>query len=81
MSLLYTVPGSWQRTRRVKGALERGSVEESVRRLPLVDVKTASGWKDTQTLLTSYQQADDAGMLQVMSSPVQLRDRIVSGTG
>lgn len=42
---------------------------------PLVDVKQAGGWRDTQTLLTSYQQADEATMLEVMASPVKLRDR------
>ena len=40
-----------------------------------MDVKAAGGWKDTQTLITSYQRADEAGMIEVMSSPVKLRNR------
>jgi integrase len=34
--------------------------------LSLVDVAAAGGWKDTQTLLTCYQQPDRATMLAVM---------------
>ena len=70
---LRSLGGLWHAYRR-KWATER-------KHLPLVDVKAAGGWKDTQTLLTSYQQADEAGMLEVMSSPVKLRDRKASGSG
>ena len=59
--------GMWHPYRR-KWATER-------KHMSLVDVKAAGGWRDTQTLLTSYQQADDATMLEVMASPVKLRDR------
>jgi integrase len=57
----------WHAYRR-KWATER-------KNLPLVDVKAAGGWRDTQTLTTSYQQADEQTMLVVMESPVKLRDR------
>src|SRR5262249_20071862 len=43
--------------------------------LPLVDVMGAGGWNDAQTYMTSYAQATEAGMLDVMSTPVKLRDR------
>jgi len=43
--------------------------------LSLVDVKAAGGWRDTQTLVTSYQQADEQTMLAVMASPVKFRER------
>ena len=59
--------GMWHPYRR-KWTTER-------KHMSLVDVKAAGGWRDTQTLLTSYQQADDATMLEVMASPVKLRDR------
>jgi hypothetical protein len=35
--------------------------------LPLKAVADAGGWKDTNTLLTCYQQSDDATLLAVMS--------------
>ncbi len=44
---------------------------------PLVDVMGAGGWKDAATLYACYQQATPDGMLDVMSSPVKLRDRRV----
>lgn len=47
--------------------------------MPLVDVMGAGGWKDAQTYTTCYAQATEAGMLEVMSTPVKLRDRKVSG--
>jgi integrase len=46
--------------------------------LPLRDVMAAGGWKDVTTLLTSYQQPDDATMLRVMSSPNKLVGRTVA---
>ena len=61
--------GLWHPYRR-KWATER-------KKMSLVDVKAAGGWRDTQTLLTSYQQADEDTMLEVMRSPVKLRDRKV----
>jgi integrase len=45
--------------------------------LSLVDVMAAGGWRDAQTL-HSYQLATTDGMLEVMSTPVKLRDRKVS---
>ncbi len=47
--------------------------------MPTVDVMAAGGWKDTQTLQNCYQFATPDGMLEVMSTPVKLRDRKVSG--
>ena len=41
--------------------------------LPLVDVKATGGWRDTNTLLTCYQQTDEASMLRVMNAPSKLR--------
>jgi integrase len=46
--------------------------------MPLVDVMAAGGWKDPGTLHTSYQHATQDGMLEVMSTPMKLRDRRVS---
>jgi integrase len=62
--------GAWHPFRR-KWATERKS-------LPLADVKEAGGWKDTPTLVTSYQQADEGTLLAVMSSPVKLVGRRLS---
>jgi hypothetical protein len=36
-------------------------------------VKATGGWKDTNTLLTCYQQTDEASMLRVMNAPTKLR--------
>jgi hypothetical protein len=57
--------GAWHPFRR-KWATERKD-------LPLVDVKATGGWRDTNTLLTCYQQTDEASMLRVMSAPSKLR--------
>ena len=46
----------------------------------LKDVAAAGGWKDVQTLLTCYQQADPETMLEVMSEPKKLRDRKAEGS-
>ena len=59
--------GTWHPYRR-KWATERKT-------LPLADVKEAGGWRDTATLVASYQQADEGTPLQVMSSPVKLVGR------
>jgi len=40
----------------------------------VVDVAAAGGWKDTQTLLTCYQQPDAESMLAVMSEPKKVRE-------
>ncbi len=52
---------------RRKWATERKS-------LPLKDVAAAGGWKDTATLLASYQTADMATMITVVSSRKPLRE-------
>ena len=41
--------------------------------LPLVDVKATGGLRDTNTLLTRYQQTDEASMLRVMETVRKLR--------
>ena len=43
--------------------------------LPIVDVAAAGGWKDTQTLLTHYQQPDAETLLAVMNEPRKVRER------
>src|SRR5438445_7144469 len=48
--------------------------------MSLVDVMAAGGWRDAQTLHSCYQLATTDGMLEVMSTPVKLRDRKVSST-
>jgi integrase len=40
----------------------------------LKDVAAAGGWKDTETLLTCYQQPDADTLLAVMSEPRKVRD-------
>lgn len=52
-----------------------GSGPRSGRRSPSADVMAAGGWKDTQTLLTCYQHADEETMLRVMEAPVKLLSR------
>jgi hypothetical protein len=42
-------------------------------------VAAAGGWKDVTTLLTCYQQADEATMLKVMASPTKLVGRRRAG--
>lgn len=54
----------WHALRR-KWATER-------KHLPLPDVMAAGGWKDSATLLTAYQHADDETMLRVMAHPAKL---------
>ena len=48
------------------------------KKMALADVMAACGWKDAQTLHSCYQLATTDGMLEVMSTPVKLRDRKVS---
>jgi integrase len=43
--------------------------------LPLKDVAAVGGWKDIQTLVNCYQQADDDTMLLVMSHPKKISER------
>lgn len=42
--------------------------------LPLKAVADAGRWKDTATLLTCYQHADEATLLAVMSEPRKRRE-------
>jgi integrase len=44
--------------------------------LPLKDVAAVGGWKDIQTLVNCYQQADDDTMLLVMSHPKKISERV-----
>ena len=44
---------------------------------PLKDVAEAGGWKDTDTLLTCYQQPDGETLMAVMEEPRKLRDGTV----
>ena len=60
--------GLWHPYRR-KWATER-------KYLPLKDVAAAGGWRDTETLLTSYQQPDDETLLAVMNEERKVRDRV-----
>jgi hypothetical protein len=46
--------------------------------MSLVDVMAAGGWRDEQTLHSCYQLATTDGMLEVMNTPVKLRDKKVS---
>jgi integrase len=59
--------GLWHAYRR-KWATER-------KHLPAVDVMKAGGWKSRQTMETCYQQATDAGVLEVMTSTTKLLER------
>ncbi len=61
--------GAWHTYRRKWGS-ER-------KHLSLVDVAAAGGWKDTQTLLTCYQQPDPETLLAVMSEPRKVMERVV----
>ena len=47
----------------------------SRKHLPLPDVAAAGGWKGTEALQRCYLHADPATMLQVVNSPVELRER------
>ena len=60
--------GLWHPYRR-KWATER-------KQHPLRDVAEVGGWKDTETLLTCYQQHDSETLLSVMSEPRKLRDGV-----
>jgi integrase len=59
---LEKLPGSLWHSYRRKWASER-------MHLPLKAVADAGGWKDTVTLLTCYQHADEEVLFQVMSEP------------
>jgi integrase len=60
--------GLWHPYRR-KWATER-------KYLPLKDVAAAGGWRDTETLLKSYQQPDEETLLVVMNEERKVRDRV-----
>lgn len=65
------VGGLWHPYRR-KWAMER-------KHFPLADVAAVGGWKDIETMLRCYSQADRATMLGVMSAPKKLRVADVLG--
>jgi hypothetical protein len=69
--LLHLRGGRFHAYRR-KWATER-------KHLPLVDVMGAGGWKDARVYTTCYAQATETGLLEVMSTPVKLRERKVGG--
>jgi hypothetical protein len=46
----------------------------------LKDVAAAGGWKDTETLLTCYQQPDAETLLAVMNEPRKMRDAALAST-
>ncbi len=50
----------------------------SSKHLSLTDVAEAGGWKDTETLLTCYQQPDRESLLAVMSEPRKVSDEVLS---
>ncbi len=60
--------GLWHPYRR-KWATER-------KYLPLKDVAAAGGWRDTETLLKSYQQPDDDTLLAVMNEERKVREHV-----
>ncbi|GAC1657468.1 MAG: hypothetical protein NVS4B3_24050 [Gemmatimonadaceae bacterium] len=43
--------------------------------MPVPDVKEAGGWKDPATLVTCYQQPDEATLLRVVACPEELVGR------
>jgi hypothetical protein len=45
--------------------------------LPLKVVADAGGWKDTVTLLTCYQHADESALFQVMAEPRKRHEHAV----
>ncbi len=47
--------------------------------MPVSDVAAVGGWKDIDTLLKCYTQADNDTMLAVMESPKKVTERAVSG--
>ena len=64
---LQTQKGTLRHAYRRKWVTER-------KHLPDVDVAAAGGWKDTESLKTAYQQADQATMLKVVLEAGELRE-------
>ena len=46
--------------------------------LPITDVAAAGGWKDTETLLTCYQQADMQTLLAVMAEERKVHEQHIA---
>ena len=46
--------------------------------LPITDVAAAGGWKDTETLLTRYQQADTQTLLAVMAEERKVHEHHIA---
>ena len=68
---LPKLDGSLWHAYRRKWAIER-------KHLPPRDVAAAGGWKDVNTLLEVYQQADEESVLAVTSETRKLRERGVA---
>lgn len=68
---LPKLDGSLWHAYRRKWAIER-------KHLPLKDVAAAGGWRDVNTLLEIYQQADEESVLAVMSETRKLHERGVA---
>jgi len=68
---LPKLDGSLLHAYRRKWAIER-------KHLPLKDVAAAGGWKDVNTLLEIFQQADEESVLAVMGETRKLREREVA---
>ena len=68
---LSKLDGSLWHAYRRKWASER-------KHFPLKDVADAGGWKDVNTLLEIYQQADEESVLAVMSETRKLHERGVA---
>lgn len=76
--------GKWlqEAERLAKVPKQRGGLWHPYRRgwatarkgLPIIDVAQAGGWRSTDTLLKSYQQADDATILRVVEHTGELRE-------
>jgi hypothetical protein len=81
--------GDWLETAERKAKLPKldGSLWHAYRRawatsredLPAADVAAAGGWKDVGTMIRCYQMSDDATLLEVMSHPKKIIQRVKEG--
>jgi hypothetical protein len=58
---------------RFHGLRRKWSTER--KHLPDVDVAKAGGWRSIAVMKRSYQQADDAGVLEAVLEPRKLREK------
>jgi len=56
--------------------VERG--ETARKHLPITDIAAAGGWKDTETLLTCYLQADTQTLLAVMAEERKVHEQHIA---